>query len=76
MLARVDAWHRAQQVRAYVKEVTLRYEQAHGPIEEGSDIHEWIGWATHHANRIDPMIDGPPSILDEKRKWESAYFPY
>jgi len=37
---------------------------------------KWADWATIHADRLDPAVKPPPpSILDEKEKWERACWP-
>jgi hypothetical protein len=36
-----------------------------GRIEEGSELDEWLRWATQQADRIDPLMPNPPSVLDE-----------
>ncbi len=41
--------------------------------EKGSDLDLWLIWASEQADRIDPLVDSPPSIIDEKAKHESYY---
>ena len=74
LLSETDSWHRSKQVRSYIDDVIRRVEEATGPIDEGSGTGNWIAWATAQADRLDPLIEGPPSILDEKGKWEGARY--
>ncbi len=60
---RVDAleneialWHKSQQIRAYVSYVHNLVVKNHGKIEEGSNLDQWIRWATRRADIIDPLI--------------------
>jgi len=74
LLAAVDAWHQSQRVRTYVEDVVERVK-AHRSEEEIPDrFWTWVEWAQKQADRIDPLIEGPPSILDEREKWERSYF--
>jgi len=36
------------------------------PNKEAGDITDWVAWATAQADRFDPTVPSPPSILDEK----------
>ena len=61
----VAAWHRAQRIREYVAAV---YETACGqksPTEQ-TKVLEWVEWAERQADRIDPLKQTPPSIVDRK----------
>jgi hypothetical protein len=53
--------------------VDRRIEAAQGPAQPGSSLQKWADWATIHADRLDPLVKAPPSILDEKPKWEHSY---
>jgi hypothetical protein len=35
-------------------------------VELGSEIAQWLDWATQQADRLDPLRPSPPSILEEK----------
>lgn len=67
---KVDNWHLSQRIRAYVDAVKCDALSAAGEIS--SELSGWMEWALGHADRIDPLRTGPPSILDEKPK----YGPY
>ena len=46
---------------------------AHAEIQEGSDLARWLTWASEQAHRLDPLVESPPSIIDEKKRYETAY---
>lgn len=73
LMAEVDAWHGSQRIRAYIEAVRKYLVAKHGTeIEPGSEAAEWIAWATAQADRPDPLVSPrPPSILDERKKWEA-----
>jgi hypothetical protein len=56
LLQDVEAWHLARRIRTYLK-----------AIDESSDevTDDWIRWAADQADRIDPSVPSPKSILDE-----------
>jgi hypothetical protein len=67
--AEIDAWHKSQRMRQYIRAVHDTVTAKHGPMQEGSPLHKWIIWATQQADRADPLATSPPSILDEKEKY-------
>jgi len=54
-----EAWDRAQRIRAFVDAVEQRPDRL-----DISDLPMWAQWARGCADRIDPLTDSPPSILD------------
>lgn len=73
LLAEVDEWHGSQRIRAYVEAVRKYLIAKNGMgIEDGSEAAKWMEWATTQADRADPLVvPRPPSILDERKKWEA-----
>lgn len=70
-----DDWHRARAIREYILAlVDCRKEQGK---ELGPDtaLGRWVTWALEQADRIDPLVESPPSILDRKRELE-GWSPY
>jgi len=62
-----ENWHRSQKLRQYIEALCQ-----HPNIlqkEEAEDIKRWREWATQQADRLDPLTDSPPSILDEETYW-------
>jgi len=64
-----NAWHASQSIRQYVQAVTESATAGSEEIKDGSELHRWIIWATEQADRLDPLTESPPSILDEKQKY-------
>jgi hypothetical protein len=65
LLREVEAWQNAQQIRTYIEAVKQAAIQKHGFINTGSELDNWLKWATQQADRFDPLAENPPSILDE-----------
>jgi hypothetical protein len=39
-------------------------------MQSGCELDEWLLWAEQQADRLDPLTESPPSILDELASWE------
>lgn len=72
LLAEVRDWHRSVRIRNYVTAVKAQAD-GEGGIEEGSKLDNWLMWASQQADRFDPLVVSPPSIIDEKSKYERRY---
>ena len=61
-------WNKSRQIREYL--VTLKKDTINKQSERGgdSDLEKWFKWAEQQADRLDPLVKSPPSILDEKEK--------
>ena len=64
----VKAWKEAQQLRAYVQAARSADYYSIGAITGGRDINDWCAWALEQANRLDPTITSPPSVLNYQRR--------
>ena len=62
------AWQEAQQLRAYIEAVRSAGYYPLRAITDGRDINEWCLWAKEQADRLDPTISSPPSVLNYKRR--------
>jgi hypothetical protein len=62
----VSCWHKAQEIRAYVESVRSFGLKNHGRIDPGSEMDQWIRWALDQADRYDPLVKSPASVLDEQ----------
>lgn len=69
----VASWHKAQEIRAYVETVRSLGLKKHGRIDPGSEMDQWITWAMAQADRYDPLVKSPPSVLDEQLPSPYAY---
>ena len=61
-----NAWQEAQQLRAYIQAVRSAEYYPQAAILGGRDLDEWCAWAQEQANRLDPTVSSPPSVLDYK----------
>jgi hypothetical protein len=59
------AWCKAKQIRDYVEAVRSDLLKKQGNIEPGSEAARWLAWALQQADRLDPLVESPPSVLDE-----------
>ena len=65
-----DNWVRARRIREYVI-AFVQSKMAEGQqLVHGSALGKWALWAMDQADRLDPLVASPPSVLD--RKWELA----
>lgn len=55
LLQMVQNWDQAERIRAFMNDLRGRIQQRKGPIEEGSDLDQWVAWALNHADKIDPL---------------------
>jgi len=60
-----DCWRKTQNLRGYIQAVAELAGKMRGPIELGSDMAKWVSWANLQADRLDPLLPSPPSVLDE-----------
>jgi hypothetical protein len=54
-----EAWNRAERIRAFVDVV-----ETHPAHRSDSGLPAWASWARECADRIDPLKDAPPSVLE------------
>ena len=69
LLHLADDWRRSQDLRQLVEEARRRGEVCR-PGSDGRDIKDWIEWALRQADRLDPFVPSPPSILDDAERIE------
>lgn len=66
LLQQAKNWRQSEDLRAFVERVRQTHLAARGEILEESDIGRWVTWALQQVDRLDPLRESPPSILDEK----------
>ncbi len=70
-------WLRAEQIRSFISAAREAAVKSGQSIEPGSPFGEWILWAERQADRLDPLKESPPSIIDEKPRAENtSYYGY
>lgn len=70
LLKQLEDWKNSKHLRELIEAVKLAHS-GKGPISVESEIGQWINWASQQADRLDPLIVSPPSILDDKSLEES-----
>lgn len=70
LLANAEAWHKSEKLRAYINAymelVKKAVKMAGTKIHPKSEIGRWETWAKQQADRLDPLVKSPPSILDDE----------
>lgn len=69
LVSNVLNYQLSRQIRDFIAAVRAHHE-ANGPVASGSDVAQWLDWASQHADRLDPLRISPPSILDERLEEE------
>lgn len=69
-----EQWRKSQEVRQFIEAVRAAGSSGADTVPQGSDLQRWLEWASAHADRMDPLVKSPPSILDEKDRWGRSYF--
>ena len=59
-------WKRAEDIRAYVAAVQAKATREHGSIGSDSELGQWIAWARHKADWIDPLVNAKCPVLDDE----------
>jgi hypothetical protein len=59
-------WKRSEDIRAFVAAVEANAAREDGSIELDSELGQWIAWARHKADWIDPILNVECPILDEE----------
>lgn len=58
-----EAWQESQKLRAYIHAAYKSYPS----FDPESPFAKWLVWASLQADRMDPLKEGPLSILDYER---------
>jgi hypothetical protein len=64
----VGAWNEAQKMRHFIAELEKVWMQQGHDLSPESSKGQRIVWMKQQADRKDPLVDSPPSILDRKRE--------
>jgi len=66
LIKEAEAWHKSQGIRTFIRAVHDAVIGRDGKIDDGSGADQWLQWASQQADRIDPLVVSPPSVLDER----------
>ena len=58
-------WKRSRDLRDYIDAKRKKHWADGGTIEPGEKFALWLEWAVQQADRLDPLVKSPPSVLDE-----------
>lgn len=67
-----DNWKRANTLREFLVIYRNQLTNEQQPIEAGSELEKWLDWAEEQADRVDPLVQSPPSILDRANELVDA----
>lgn len=69
----VTNWKRAQEMREFISALERIWEQAGHDLSPHAEKGKRIGWMRQQADRLDPMLPNPASILDRKNELKGWY---
>ncbi len=61
----VESWHKSQRIRGYLTAVQQAAVQQYGRVDPAGEFGQWLHWAGQQADRLDPLVPRPASVLDE-----------
>lgn len=64
----VKKYHQSTLIREYVERYKQKLNDEKISGEDRKEIEEYIKWALEQADRIDPFVESPASILDNRKK--------
>jgi hypothetical protein len=65
LMQKAQNWTSSQVLRRYIDARRQKHLADHGSIAPNDDFALWLEWATQQADRLDPLVESPQSILDE-----------
>jgi len=74
LLKQVENWQKSNDIRQFVQAVEKANKELGMPIDLYSELGQWLEFAAVQADRFDPMITSPPSILDEEIPDERSWY--
>jgi hypothetical protein len=69
----VTSWVRAQQTREFIVALEKLWKEKGHDLSAKSPKGERISWMKVQADRLDPLVESPPSILDRKNELNRWY---
>jgi len=59
-------WERADRIRRMIQAAEEGAKRAGQAVEPGTQFADWLAWAAQQADRLDPLMESPPSVIDAK----------
>lgn len=56
---------KSMQIRDFVAAVEKEHREGNAVYVNADEYESWVKWARNQADRLDPLSDSPPSILDQ-----------
>jgi hypothetical protein len=69
-------WFRAEQMRSFISAAREGASRDGQKIEPGTPFGDWLAWAGQQADRLDPLMESPASVIDRIDDAESGYAGY
>ena len=66
-----ENWTKAKKIREYVLAVIDVKKEPNEELGPDTPLGTWAVWALQQADRLDPLVKSPPSVLDRKKEFES-----
>jgi hypothetical protein len=66
------SWSHAMEIREFVAAVEALWSSRGEDVSESSPRRQRLKWMREQADRLDPLVESPPSVLDrrhELRRW-------
>jgi hypothetical protein len=64
----VNSWSLANKYREFIAALQMVWTKAGNDLTPGGEKGKRRLWMKEQADRLDPLIDSPPSILDRKNE--------
>jgi len=69
----VKRWARAKRMRTFIAALEREWKRQGIELSPESEKGKRIAWMKEQADRLDPMIPSPPSILDRKNELSARF---
>lgn len=58
-------WDKSQTIRNFIESVKHSHSSHIAKQHFDGDLENWVGWAKSYADHIDPLVDSPPTIIED-----------
>ena len=52
----VNSWIKSQKIYCFLTTIETPFAEKNSPIESNGDLANWLSWARHYADSIDPIL--------------------